>query len=340
MYNSINIFQISYIITLFQTFNKKIMSELSIIYLFIFFPYCFFLLIYSSLSRNTFRKLIALQPLSALILLLAQFDRSFYIALIIYFVALFVKLLQLYFHKLKKGNELKKYTVVPTSKINNKIKFYEIGSLIDGKMTNADLNAYYIFHKLNPFTEEYNTVDNKLLEYIESTGGISRLINTLAYETLTIEKSTNQASFSFSHIDRSVDAFQLVSEQLVADGFFRFSPEKKNYRRYRILLWLFTLGVLFALITVEYNLLLAFIASLIVWVYVSFCFSHSFQEDIQKVAPVRAEILGHKMFLQTADFYRIEHDEQVYRDLLPYFVAYGFHKDKIPEALKKFGLLN
>lgn len=316
------------------------MSEIALIYLFIFLPYYFFLLIFFYFIKDTFPKLIVLQPIFVIIFILAQFDQSFYIALFAYLFALFFRLTQLYLYKLKNEKELRKYTIVPTSKLNYKIRFYEIGSLVDGKMNNADLNAYYIFHKLNPFVEDYNTVDNKLLEYIESTGGISRLTNTLALEDIKIQRTTNSFSVSYSYSDMSTYAFRLISDQLVLDGYYKFSPEKKNYSRYRILLWLFSFTVFFSLINIEYNLLLTFTTSLIVWIYVSFCFSHSFQENIQKVAPVKAQILGHKMFLQTADFYRIEHDEKAYRELLPYFIAYGLHKDKIPEALMKFGLLS
>lgn len=316
------------------------MPEIELIYQFIFLPYYFFLLMLFYFIRDTFPKLIVLQPISVMIFILAQYEQSFYIALFVYLFALLFRLTQLYLYKLKKEKELRKYTIVPTSKLNYKIKFYEIGSLVDGKMNNADLNAYYIFHKLNPFTEEYNTVDNKLFEYIESTGGISRLTKTLGLEDIKIQRTTNTFSFSYSYSDMSMDAFRLICDQLVLDGYYKFSPEKMNYRRFRILLFLFTFAVFFSLINTEYNLLLTLTTCFILWIYVSFCFSHSFHENIQKVAPVRAQILGHKMFLQTADFYRIEHDEKAYRELLPYFIAYGLHKDKIPEALKKFGLLS
>jgi len=237
-------------------------------------------------------------------------------------------------------------TIIPEYRLSGDLHFYEVGAIVDGNVSTTDLIAQYIFRRLNP-VNQLDPVEVELERILKLTGGIERYTQQVAKVETRERVTANTYSYSFSYVDYSGAAKEVVTKQLVRDGYFRYSPAKIEWR---VSLWATTILFLamFAGLSLSVNSINNILTVLIILgaliatipVYLAASFSWYFHENFDRLIPARRELLGHKMYLQTAEYHRITSDKDLFRSLIPYFVAYGIRPELVKQGIAEFGLFN
>ncbi len=282
------------------------------------------------------------------ILGLALISPIYLIALPLYFLGLGAFGLLALWRRLEWQQKQQEITVIPEYTLNSNLKYYEVGAIIDGKVSTTDLIAHYIFRRLYPPTGPVDEIESELERIIAHTGGIERYTQELAkVETREVSTPTTY-SYSASYVSYSGAARELVTKELVRDGYFHYSPGKRENKlttSATSILFLAMFAGLFITISLgprEFLSAILILGALLLAIpmYLLGAFGWYFHENYSLLIPARRTLLGHKMYLQTAEYHRITSDKELFRSLIPYFIAYNIRPELVKQGIAEFGLFN
>lgn len=238
-----------------------------------------------------------------------------------------------------RNSKLNNQLVIPEYKLTTDLKFYEVGALIDGQVSNRDLAAHFIYRRIHHETP-MDDVESKLQQIFELSGGFNTVFESLAKTTKVVRNTKFSKSVSVTYVDYSGQAANIIYHELIKDGYYLFNPQTAWVWFYISSFFLFFGGLFLGMMLQQFTII-SFIAYAIgIVLYQASGFTHYFAENISKSVPVINNIRGHKMFLNTAERFRITKDEALFKELVPYFVAYNIREDLAKEGIKKFDLVS
>ncbi len=194
-------------------------------------------------------------------------------------------------------------------------EFYKIGLLVDGELSKLDLAASLVYHKLNPQIPA-GPVALELLRTLNSQAMVQEFINTPRFK---------RGVFVTNYPDYIYRIYELIYDQLVAEGLLRFNPLKFRRQSTQLGYALLMFGIFIPPV---------YFASLFVFMLGNFSWVLSLKQLL--AAEQARKLLGFKMFLETAEGHKMAlRDENTLRDLGPYFIAFGLYPESSQQLITK-----
>ncbi|KXK26762.1 MAG: hypothetical protein TR69_WS6001000783 [candidate division WS6 bacterium OLB20] len=237
--------------------------------------------------------------------------------------SLFLKSASAFKRRSEQAIRIKQITI-PTYRPPADLRFYELGYMVDGEFDDVDVLAtalYYILH-----TGEVSAADEleqKIIRtYVDNPSNLHSLIYNVDYKALFSHDSAYLSTAVYGDLQRK--------------GYISYNPGFVQFIAANVgtlmlgYIWLGWLLVYYILDqTAGGGVQMFWIAAgtAVVALYILFMcaiaasFAHSFHEISDKTVPLRTKVLGYRMFLKTADYFRVEKDREAFVTLAPYFIA-------------------
>ncbi|KXK27593.1 MAG: hypothetical protein TR69_WS6001000037 [candidate division WS6 bacterium OLB20] len=235
--------------------------------------------------------------------------------------------------------QLNRTVITPEFRLTGEARFYQLGALMDGHLTNKDLAAHFIYRRLHP-DSALDETENRLEQLYVQAGGFNRYLETLSRSVHSVRTSPNRHIQTFIYTDYSGAAAGIVSESLVQGGYYRFNPVTVRDAVLKTAFFILLTGAVLSAMIQQFTVISFLAFATAIPLFQAGSAVHLFAENVTKSVPLIRRARGHKMYLKTAERFRITSDKDVFRELVPYFIVYNIREDLAREGLEAFGLIS
>ncbi|MCA9386837.1 hypothetical protein KC669_02260 [Candidatus Dojkabacteria bacterium] len=226
-----------------------------------------------------------------------------------------------YIREVKKRKIWSRHTIVPDSKIPEDLNVYEIGMLNDGTFGQEDIFATFAALRLGYIDKDLTDLKPYRKFEDKSLQEINRYLNP----------NTKQGQNENSRVQFSTGIYA----KMVRDKYFAYDPRA-----------VFAFFLTVAGFCLLFNSLLDEFADNRFYDlnFITFSFAIAFfilgisapffHENFERVLPIRLKLEGLKMYLKTADYYRIKHDEKRFEEIIPYMLALRLNINYIDDMIE------